>query len=208
MIGRERIKMTWRGRPSGALMVALGLFAAAPAAAQTSSRYEFFQAVRKGDAATVIETLRTPGTTMANAREADGGRTALHIVTEQREPGWINLLQQNGADVNARDDEGDTPLLIAAGLKWADGVRLLTHYGADVNLANRSGETPLIRAVQRRDADTVRLLLQVGADPDQADNIAGLSARDYAERDRRAGYLLQLIEETATGRENVMGPTR
>src|SRR3546814_10574293 len=57
---------------------------------------------------------------------------------------------------------------------------------ADVNLANGSGETPLIRAVQLRNLDLVRTLLKAGADPDQADPLAGLSARDYARNDSRS----------------------
>ena len=43
-----------------------------------------------------------------------------------------------------------------------------------------------IRAVQRRDLALVRALLAAGADPDQTDNVAGMSARDYARVDTRS----------------------
>lgn len=191
-----------------ALAVVLAASAALPAAAQFSERYEFFKAVKEQDAATAIDMLAQPGQTIVNARDTEGGQTALHIVTEAREPAWINLLQKNGADMNVADDEGNTPLIIAAGSRFIDGARLLLHYGADVNMANRRGETPLIRAVQRRDFDMVELLLNQGADPDHRDSFAGYSARDYAERDRRARRILDLIENADTPRADteISGP--
>ncbi|MBZ6377645.1 MULTISPECIES: ankyrin repeat domain-containing protein [Pacificimonas] len=203
----ERFKMT------GRLVLALCAFAAMfgtalPAQAQFSDRFEFFEAVRKEDGAAVIEFLDKPGQTFVNAREPKTGKTALHIVTENQELGWINLLQKRGASVDLQDDEGNTPLLIASNMNFVDGVRLLLFYGADPNLANRRGETPLIRAVQRRDHEMVSVLLEAGADPDIRDNYAGFSARDYAERDRRATRILQMIESQEEGEEEaeVEGP--
>lgn len=202
-----RFKMT-RRIVRALAAVALAASVALPASAQFSERYEFFKAVRSQDAATVVDMLAQPGQTLVNARESNSGDTALHMVTEAREPAWINLLQQNGADVNVADEEGETPLIIAAGNRFIDGARLLIHYGADVNRANRRGETPLIRAVQRRDYDMVELLLAQGADPDHRDSFAGYSAREYAERDRRARRILDLIEasEDESGTTELSGP--
>ena len=53
----------------------------------------------------------------------------------------------------------------------------------------------MIRAVQLRDSEMTRLLLKNGADPDRTDTLAGLSARDYATRDRRASAILAEIEK-------------
>ncbi|HEX8388596.1 MAG TPA: ankyrin repeat domain-containing protein, partial [Sphingomonas sp.] len=76
-----------------------------------------------------------------------------------------------------------------------------------INLANGSGETPLILAVQRRDLAAARTLLGLGADPDQTDNVAGMSARDYARRDARNPALLKLLEEAPKrGRKAAAGP--
>ena len=177
-----------------AILLSAGLASATPAAAQYSDRYEFFKAVKSGDAAKAMELMGKPGSTLAQQKDRDDGKTGLHISTERLQPGWINLMIDNGADVNAQDDDGDSALMIAAASGFTDGVRLLLYHKANVNLANRRGETPLIRAVQQRDLDIIRLLLAAGADPDQRDSFAGLSAREYAARDRRAARVLELIE--------------
>ena len=188
-----------------ALLIGLGL--AMPAAAQMSDRYEFLKAVKSADGAAALEFLTRPGSTLVNAHDPDTRKTPLHIVTERRDAPWINLLQQHGADINARDANGNTALITAAGLRFLDGVRLLLHYGANVNAANDSGETALIKAVQRRDLDSIRILLKAGADPDQRDSISGLSAREYAERDPRARRVQELIEQGAVEQEEVVGPS-
>jgi ankyrin repeat protein len=66
-----------------------------------------------------------------------------------------------GADVNARDADGNTPLLLAASHAGADCVELLLKKGADVNAANKAGATALIRAATNY--DKARLLIDAGA---------------------------------------------
>ena len=51
-------------------------------------------------------------------------------------------------------------------------------------------------AVQLRRPKILEALLLEGADPDKVDHSAGLSARQYAQRDDRNPELLQLIEKT------------
>jgi hypothetical protein len=59
-----------------------------------------------------------------------------------------------------------------------------------------------------RNLALVRTLLKGGADPDQADHLAGLSARDYARNETRSPALLEAIENTERpGRKAVSGPT-
>ena len=72
-------------------------------------------------------------------------------------------------------------------------IPILLTYRANPNLANAAGETALIVAVQHRDVETTRLLLDKGANPDQTDNVAGMSARDYAARDARNPELAKLL---------------
>ena len=172
----------------------LGAFAA-PAAAQFSDSYNFFKAVRERDGAKATSLLAQPGSTLVNARDYDSGDTALHIVTRRRDTPWMGLLLGKGANPNVKDKTGSTPLIVAAEIGFVDGVQLLLARGADPNMTNAQGETALIKAVQLRDASTTRLLLAGGANPDKADSVAGYSARDYAQQDRRAGTIQRLIKE-------------
>ncbi|MDO7841394.1 ankyrin repeat domain-containing protein [Sphingomonas immobilis] len=189
-----------------ALLLALG---AAPATAQLgqSEGYKFLQAIRDSKNDEVIATLSKPGSQIVNTRDRGNGEGAIHIVTRRNDVAYLNYLIANGADTNLRDGKGDTAMLIAAGNGRGDIIEILQKGGANVNLANSSGETPLIRAVQKRDLSMVRILLSLGADPDQADMLAGMSARDYAKQDVRSPAIAKLIEETPKKpRRAVSGP--
>src|SRR5258708_31366755 len=55
-----------------------------------------------------------------------------------------------GADVNARDCDGDTALMLAAERGHIELVKVLLKNGADVNAENLNGETALMRAAERQ----------------------------------------------------------
>lgn len=181
------------------LALATGLAALlSPATAQAqiglSEGHIFLEAVRDGKGTEVTQMLNQPGQTFINFRDRSSGQGALHIVTERSDATYLRFLLQKGANPNIQDGRGTTPAMIAVEKRFTAGIATLRQYRANFNLANASGETPLIRAVQMRDAGMVRALLEAGADPDQADVIAGMSARDYARRDSRSPQLLALIE--------------
>ncbi|SVD69219.1 uncharacterized protein METZ01_LOCUS422073, partial [marine metagenome] len=80
-------------------------------------------------------------------------------------------LLEHGADVNATDEEGDTPLhhvplYIDNPL---DVVRLLLEHGAEVNGKNAIGSTPLHTAAWKDSLDVARLLIEKGAEVDAKD---------------------------------------
>lgn len=188
--------------PVIAAMVAVGSGMAAigampvPASAQFSDSYDFLKAVRDRDGETATRLIDEPGSgaVIINTRDSGSGEGALHIVVEGRDSQWTGFLLQKGANPNIADKKGNTPLMVATQLGFADGIAWLVKFKADVNQRNRSGETALIRAVQLRKPEMVRMLMKSGADPDITDNLAGLSARDYATRDRRNAAILALIE--------------
>jgi ankyrin repeat protein len=73
----------------------------------------------------------------------------------------VRQLLDNGADVNARDAEGNTPLILASFYASPECVALLIEKGADVNAANKAGATALIRAATSY--EKANLLVAAGA---------------------------------------------
>lgn len=173
---------------------------AAPAQAQFSEGYKFLEAVKKKDGAGVEQMLGQPGSTLVNTRDATSGQTALHLVTARRDATWMTFLIAKGANVNARDNRGVTPLVLACNLGFEEGVQLLVGSKARVDEPTATGETPLIMAVHRRNIGMMRILLKAGADPDRADN-SGRSARDYAMLEGKGSQLVSEIESNAKPRQ-------
>jgi ankyrin repeat protein len=94
-----------------------------------------------------------------------GGRTAVFAFGEWRRGDkdgarveCLRLLAEAGANVNARDNRGNTPLheTILIGVE-AELLKL----GADVNARNQDGETPIFTTV---DDDAIPLFIEHGAD--------------------------------------------
>jgi ankyrin repeat protein len=89
-----------------------------------------------------------------NTRCKDLG-TPLHHAAYFGNVEIVRLLLDHGAQVNAVDDFGKSPLHAVSHGEYEsqeDGIRvawLLLDHGADVNAKARSGETPLFLAVHR-----------------------------------------------------------
>ena len=178
------------------LAAALIAVAAVPAMAQNfSDGYTFLKAVRERDGNKVNEFVNgTTGSSIVNHRDPDSGEGGLHIVVRGRDLTWLTFLLRRGARPDLQNDEGVTPLILAAQIGWLPGAEQLLARGANPNLANNSGETPLIYAVQARHLPMVRLLLSKRADPNISDSMQGYSAIDYARRDPRAAQILRELE--------------
>ena len=96
-----------------------------------------------------------------------------------RDGAAITPLLRNGADADARDSFGDTPLHHAVAQGNPHHVAVLVGAGADVNAANGSGDTPLHRAISLRPTpetlasgpEIVTALFDAGADVNARNNL-------------------------------------
>ncbi|MCL1875473.1 MAG: ankyrin repeat domain-containing protein [Synergistaceae bacterium] len=101
--------------------------------------------------------------------------------SKRNTPEIVSLLLASGADVNAKNDDGYTPLMYAAMKNQTPEVsHLLIQAGAGVNAKNNCGYTPLMYAAMKNQTPEVsHLLIQVGADVN-AKNDCGNTPLMYA----------------------------
>jgi len=113
----------------------------------------------------------------------DCGRTALHFAVDYDDTRRLDLqrnesvkrcisiaeaLVSAGADINALDRHGSSPLHLACDTDKSEIVDLLLENKADVNIVNSSGETPLFRAASRNLLDVVNKMLEAcGGNPNK-----------------------------------------
>ncbi|KAH8255578.1 hypothetical protein KR038_006528 [Drosophila bunnanda] len=91
-------------------------------------------------------------------------RMILWAVSENRISEVREILRLDADTVNARDNDGYTPLHRAAYNNFVDMAKLLLQYRANPNARTELGWTPLHSACKWNNADCAHLLLQFGAD--------------------------------------------
>ena len=91
----------------------------------------------------------------------------------------ICAFLDNGVDINTKDREGNTPLLMAASRGHTDCVELLIERKANVGAVNTRGNTSLHLAVAKAPPECIKLLLEAGA-PVNSRNNDGDTPLDHA----------------------------
>lgn len=76
----------------------------------------------------------------------------------------VRRLLDAGANANASDDFGVTPLHYAAAMGHSELLELLIARGANINARSKEGVSPLYVAADRGGAEATRLLISHGAD--------------------------------------------
>jgi uncharacterized protein len=170
------------------LIVVLGISFGQAAAVNDETAKKFHDAVEIGD----INTVRS----MISADPALASSTGeykfqpIHLLHLYFEEEILDLLLANGADINAKSDEGVTLLHI---ITDPDAIASLVGKGADLEARDKRGWTPLMEQVtnQQNGSDVVAALLANGANPN-AKGHNGESALSLA-RTRRDAELVEIL---------------
>lgn len=99
-----------------------------------------------------------------NLRDKRSGTTALEHAVKNGNRQMVQLLLAAGADVNTRDQGGQTVLMMVNDDATTDLVWDLLNAGANVNEKDKEGNTPLIEAAGVNNIEVLRTLLDAGAD--------------------------------------------
>lgn len=154
--------MKKKGIPALILLVALGALAwYALAPGGSSADRALLDAARAGnasDAARLLAVGADPNARLVTPRwvrfkdgepPADEESTPLHFAAEGDFVPVIAALIEKGADVNARNRFGNTPLMLAAGRLDPKAVKVLLEHGADAAATNQFGKTAADFATKR-----------------------------------------------------------
>lgn len=89
----------------------------------------------------------------------------------------MKYLVDNGADVNGRDIQGQTPLHHASIIPQSitvEPVKYLIEKGADINAKDTYSQTPLFFAQGAKNNEVIKILIKAGADEKIRNNVGAL----------------------------------
>jgi len=99
-----------------------------------------------------------------NLRDKRSGTTALEHAVKNANREMVQLLLSAGATVNAKNEAGETVLMMLDDDATSDLMWDLLNAGAKVNLKDKSGTTALMQLAVSNNLDTLKVLLDAGAE--------------------------------------------
>ena len=106
-------------------------------------------------------------------------------------------LLEAGADRNPKNNDGKTPLHIAAEMNNVALARKLLEAGADINPNDKGGNTPLIAAVEYCSQEIGLLLVRRGANLNAQEKHNGFTALHYAIINKLFDIFYELLDAGA-----------
>jgi hypothetical protein len=149
----------------GVLLLAVAGFFVVRGMQQAKARAQvaaFAHAMEKFDADTVWKLCQV-NRKLVHVKGSCLHWTPLHLAVIRGNIKMAEWLLNHGAEVDARDFEGGTPLLWAVGYRQVDLVELLLERGASVDAVDNNGRSTLQSAFREVNQDLAELLRKHGA---------------------------------------------
>lgn len=108
----------------------------------------------------------------------------------------LEWLMANGADINFKDEDGQSPAIVATATAQEDLLKMLLELGADQNQRNNEGEIALFQAIGNNNPNITKILIDAGADLDASNN-DGEDAMSIAYRYQNPTCIQQLRDAGA-----------
>ena len=109
----------------------------------------------------------------------------------------VNAYIKNESDIDVTNNDGHTPLMLAAYNGHTEIVEKLLKNGADIHRTDNKSLTPLHFAASGPFPETVKLLLQQGADVNSVDGIENFTPLMYAASEGNTEVVKILLENGA-----------
>ncbi len=139
--GRTALHIAAQSNSSGAIE------ALEKAGADLEARYfgmtPLFYSSERGHKEATKTLLRLGADVHAKSRNLSPGRTVMHGAALDSNSEIIRILLEAGANLEARNDDGDTPLIYVArnGMGQYEMIRILINFGANIEARNNVGKT-------------------------------------------------------------------
>ena len=156
-------------------MKKIGLFLSVLYISSTFAQKETYllhKAVRKGQIEKVITILDSAEDPKSLVNTEYGGQMPLHIAVEEGYVEMVPLLLKYGAKIEAVDEQGRTPLILASSGydERFEITKILLENGAKIEAIDNEKKTALIHASKEGHTNTVNILLDHNANIEAIDD--------------------------------------
>jgi ankyrin repeat protein len=125
------------------------------------------------------------------------GTTALHWAVYRKDLALVEMLLEEGANPNLRNEYGATPMTVASEHGDYPIMKALVDAGGDIEAPNSEGQTLLMAVARTGNIDTAGLLLDKGAAVNARESWGGQSALMWAAAQQQPAMIKLLLEHGA-----------